>query len=279
MVFLRNETIFIEPSTLISKRQWRELLCCTYFTSKQADLLKFHLYYIKNVTEAVTCNQTLTPNPCDVLHISSSHILELRWPSPLPSSCMAGFYSIKSPTFRLLEFEVSHVKAPNSCQTREETCIYSVNWEKAEYCLVRIWALPSFKFAKNSVMSHIIYFILFPKLCTFFETWAWFPQSSRKGNHHVSFSFISICLKATSTRLVLFFFFFFLFFQIPRCLYLAPAICASECLSCVKLRLQLGPSRTEEFGSIIFEQGQATIFSRGEKLGCMPHTHQILSPL
>lgn len=124
-------------------------------------------------------------------------------------------------------------------------------------------------------MSHIIYFILFPKLCTFFETWAWFLQSSRRGNHHVSFSFISICLKATSTRLVLFFFFFF--FQIPRCLYLAPAICASECLSCVKLRLQLGPSRTEEFGSIIYEEGQATILSRGEKLGCI--AHQILSPL
>ena len=54
-----------------------------------------------------------------------------------------------------------------SCK-RRNGIIYSVNWEKAEYRLVRVWALSSFRFAKNSVMSHIIYFILFPKLLHLF---------------------------------------------------------------------------------------------------------------
>lgn len=89
----------------------------------------------------------LQPNPDSQSQWHFPHLqLSHAWPSPWLPSCMTGLYSIKCPTFSLLWGK--SCEASNSCQTREETRIYSVNWEKAEYCLVRIWALPSLNLLK-----------------------------------------------------------------------------------------------------------------------------------
>lgn len=139
-----------------SGKKWREHLCCTCFICKHRGPLKYCPSW-SNIAMAIGREQIFTPSHCDSLQLP--HV----WPSPMFSSMTALCVRPQMP-YPWHQVWSKPCKRTQFLLHKRRNCkICSVNWEKAEYCLERVSVLSSFRFAKNSVMSHIIYFILFPK--------------------------------------------------------------------------------------------------------------------